>query len=323
VSPLLAVRGMVKRYRAPGVAGLMGRRDQPAVAGVDLQVNPGESVGLIGESGSGKTTLVRAALGLLDFEQGEVELLGRPLASLSQRELRRMRSRAQLLLQSPDASLDPGLSVHAHLWESARLHQPQRDPGALVQQTAERVGIDHRLHGLPYQLSGGEKRRVGIARLLIAGPHLTVADEPTAGLDAALKAEITDLLLATRSPEHGHLFISHDIPLIAYACQRIAVMYAGRVVEELPTSAIGELGHHPYTAALLQAAGFEVEYPPAHSRAPAGRGASGCPYRGPCPVEQKACARIAPGLHPVPGAIEGHRVACHHLAPGDPPCASS
>ncbi len=322
MSPLLSVRGMVKRYRAPGLAGLVGQRDRPAVAGVDLTVRPGESVGLIGESGSGKTTLVRAALGLLDFEEGEVDLLGHSLAALSRGELRRLRSRCQLLLQNPDASLNPGLDVHAHLWESARLHRPDQEPGPLVRETAERVGIAHRLDGLPYQLSGGEKRRVGIARLLIADPHLTVADEPTAGLDAALKAEITDLLLATRSPEHGHLFISHDIPLIAYACQRIAVMYAGHVVEELPTAAIGSVGHHPYTAALLQAAGFEVDYPPAQSCPPAGRGALGCPYRGPCPVAQDRCAAEAPRLRPVRGD-EDHRVACHHLATGEPPCASS
>jgi len=307
---------MVKRYRNPGVAGLVSRRGEAAVDGVDLLVNPGERVGLIGESGSGKTTLVRAALGLLGFEGGEVELLGRPLKGLSRGELRTLRTRCQLLLQSPDASLNPGLTVREHLWESARLHQPEADPDALVADHAERVGIDHRLDGLPFALSGGEKRRVGIARLLIADPELTVADEPTAGLDAALKAEITDLLLATRSPGRGHLFISHDIPLIAYACERIAVMYAGRVVEELPVSGIGSLPHHPYTSSLLQAAGFAVDHPQALDDVPTGRGGPGCAYRGPCPMAVPACAEARPALVSVDGASGAHRVACHRVAPG-------
>ncbi len=321
MTPLLAIRGMVKRYRNPGFTGLVGRRSEAAVDGVDLEVQPGESVGLIGESGSGKTTLVRAALGLLDFEQGEVELLGHPLRGLSKGQLRGLRGRCQLMLQSPDASLNPGLSVLEHLLESARLHRPQADAGEVVADFAERVGISHRLAGLPYELSGGEKRRVGIARLLIADPHLTVADEPTAGLDAALKAEITDLLLATRSPERGHLFISHDIPLIAYACQRVAVMYAGRVVEELPVSAIGAVQHHPYTSALLQAAGFAVDCPPALAAAPAGRGLPGCCYLGPCPLALPCCSQQAPELRALADA-DGpgqHRVACHHVAPGVSP----
>jgi peptide/nickel transport system ATP-binding protein len=317
-APLLEIRAMVKRYRNPGITGLMGQRSQAAVDGVDLQVLPGESVGLIGESGSGKTTLVRAALGLLGFEAGEVQLLGRPLGSLGRSELRGLRSRCQLMLQSPDASLNPGLSVREHLMESAHLHRPEADPGAMVEDLAGRVGITHRLEGLPYQLSGGEKRRVGIARLLIADPDLTVADEPTAGLDAALKAEITDLLLATRAPDRGHLFISHDIPLITYACERIAVMYAGRVVEELPVSAIGNAAHHPYTGALLHAAGFELEAPPTLAAPPAGRGRPGCPYLGPCPFAQPACSEQRPALRPPTDCGTGHRVACHHIAPGDP-----
>jgi oligopeptide/dipeptide ABC transporter ATP-binding protein len=316
---LLEIRGLIKRYRNPGITGLVGRRAQAAVDEVDLRVQPGESVGLIGESGSGKTTLVRAALGLLGFEGGEVQLLGRPLHALSRGELRALRSRCQLMLQSPDASLNPGLSVREHLWESARLHQPEREPAALVEELAGRVGISHRLEGLPYELSGGEKRRVGIARLLIADPDLTVADEPTAGLDAALKAEITDLLLATRAPDRGHLFISHDIPLITYACERIAVMYAGRVVEELPVESIGAVPHHPYTGALLHAAGFALEELPVRVEPPAGRGQPGCPYRGPCPFERPACSQHRPALRAPDSTRVDHRVACHHVAPGDTP----
>ena len=317
-SALLDIRGMVKRYRNPGITGLVGRRAQAAVDDVDLRVDSGESVGLIGESGSGKTTLVRAALGLLSFEEGRVDLLGHDLEGLSGRKLRSLRSRCQLMLQSPDASLNPGLTVREHLRESASIHRPQRNPTSLVEEVAARVSIEHRLDGLPFELSGGEKRRVGIARLLLADPDLTVADEPTAGLDAALKAEIIDLLLATRSATRGHLFISHDISLITYACERIAVMYAGRVVEEVLVSSIGAVPHHPYTRALLQAAGFAVESPPIHDAAPTGRSHAGCPYRGPCSLAQPACSERRPELAAPTGtpSASRHRVACHVVAQG-------
>jgi peptide/nickel transport system ATP-binding protein len=314
---LLDIRGMIKRYRNPGVAGLMSD-GVLAVDGVDLQVRAGESVGLIGESGSGKTTLVRAALGLLGYEAGEVSLLGRSLNTLTGRELRSMRGRCQLVLQSPDASLNPGSTVRDHLLESARLHKAGQPPAELVREVASRVGIGHRLDGLPYQLSGGEKRRVGIARLLLADPVLTVADEPTAGLDAALKAEIIDLLLATRSPERGHLFISHDIPLITYACERVAVMYAGRVVEELPVSAIGRVPHHPYTTTLLHAAGIDVEASPTASEPATGPSGAGCPYTA-CSMREPRCSQHRTELRALTASSDPtHRVACHVIAPGAP-----
>ncbi len=321
MSPLLRVEDMVKRYRRPGLAGLLRTRAPAAVDRVSLTVEPGESVGLIGESGSGKTTLVRAALGLLPFEQGEVQLLGSSLHGLSGAELRGLRQRCQLLLQDPDASLNPGLTVRAHLLESARLHQPGADPGAAAQHAAERVGIEHRLHGAPHELSGGEKRRVGIARLLLADPQLTVADEPTAGLDAALKAEIMDLLLATRGPDRSHLFISHDIQLICYACDRIAVMLSGLLVEEVPVRSLGQAVHHPYTSSLLAAAGVTDRAAEALPEPPPVRGAPGCPYHGPCPHSTPRCATRRPELQPPPGGIREprHRLACHVLAPGGQP----
>ena len=319
MTALLAVRGLTKRYRRPGVIGLLGSTPEAAVEGVSLEVHPGERVGLIGESGSGKTTLVRAALGLIPHEAGRVELLGRPLGDYSREELRRVRSRCQLLLQSPDASLNPGLTVGALLRESSHIHRARQDHRQVAAEVAARVGLTHRLGGLPYELSGGEKRRVGIARLLIADPDLIVADEPTAGLDASLKAEITDLLLASRGPTRGHLFISHDLPLICYACQRVAVMYAGTILEEVRVAEIGSVRHHPYTTALLASAGLAPNGAATRPDPPAGRSGPGCPYAGPCPLTRDRCRQARPGLEAT-GPIDGvgtHRVACWAMAPGE------
>jgi len=313
VTALLSIRDLSLRYPLPGLQGLLGRRDTPAVDQVSLQVRPGEVVGLIGESGSGKTTLVRAAVGLLRFDSGHVTLLGQQLSELGAGRLRGMRRRCQLLLQNPNSSLNPGLSVEAHLRESAALHRPDEDPATVSLQAAERVGIAHRMDGHPHQLSGGEKRRVGIARLLIAEPLLTIADEPTAGLDAALKAELTDLLLATRSDQSGHLFISHDIPLIGYACDRVAVMYAGRLVEEVAVDELGRSPHHPYTCSLLAAAGYTIDGPQARSGKAAGRGSTGCPYQGPCPLASEDCARKRPALRRSADDNGTHRIACHQV----------
>ncbi len=306
----LSVSGLVVRFRAPGLAGLR-RRAPAAVAGVNLRVRMGEVVALIGESGSGKTTLVRAALGLQPFAEGRVSILGRDLSSMSARELRAWRRRFQLLFQDPAAMLNPGLSVRQHLLESARLHRPDQPAEALILELAEQLGIAHRLGALPRRLSGGEKRRVGLARVLLADPVLLVADEPTSGLDAALKAELIDRLLARRGPDRAFLLVSHDLPLMAYASDRVLVMYAGRIIEAFPTEALGQLPHHPYTAALLAASGLLSEAPrPARPPGRPGRGAPGCAHRGPCPIAGARCATERPALR---DAGPDHRIACHAL----------
>ncbi|MBN1336938.1 MAG: ABC transporter ATP-binding protein [Deltaproteobacteria bacterium] len=303
---LLGVRDLCKTYPMPGIAGALGRRSPPALDRASLTVRPGEVVGLVGESGSGKTTLARAALGLLPFDEGEVTLLGRPLARPGGRVPRRFRRRCQLLIQNPDASLNPGLTVRQHLGESARLHRPLDPPEDVVIEIAARVGLSFRLDGLPHELSGGEKRRVGIARILVADPDLTVADEPTSGLDAALRAGVIELLLARRTQDRGYLLISHDLPLAAWACDRLVVMYAGRVIEEVPVSVLGREPHHPYTALLLAAAGMARDGPPVRPDRPAGRGSAGCPFHGPCPLGRPSCAEVRPEL----AGTADHQIAC-------------
>ncbi|MFN7144139.1 MAG: ATP-binding cassette domain-containing protein [Myxococcota bacterium] len=249
-APLLRIRGLRKHYRAGGAHTV-------AVDGVDLEVLPDEVVGLIGESGCGKTSLVRAALGLLPRDGGDVAVLGEDPERLDARARAALRRRAQLLLQDPGASLNPGLRIREALDDSARLHRPGV-PDAAGEALA-RFGLTHRAEARPHELSGGEKRRVTLAMLWLADPVLTIADEPTSGLDAARKADVLDMLLARRRPGAGFLLISHDLPLVLYACTRVVVMETGRLVDTFTPTTLHTSPRHPLTRRLLWAAGMLAE----------------------------------------------------------------
>ena len=264
------------------------------VEGADLTVHRGEVVGLIGESGSGKTTLGRLAAGLLPAKEGEITLLGSPLSTTRPRALRALRREVQVLFQSADAHLNPGMTVRSMLEISARLHRRGEDTAAVCTEALEYVGMAGRGSASPQHLSGGERRRIGIARVLIAQPVLLISDEPTTGLDAALKADLLDLLLSSAD---SHLIISHDLALIAYAADRIAVMLEGRIIEVFPVEALGGT-HHPYTHLLL------------NPQAPVeGRSLQACPHTGPCPHARRSGERIVPSRMSI---AEGHWIACYH-----------
>ncbi len=308
-SPTLRVRGLVKRYRR----GLLAQRvAQAAVDDVDLDLLPGEVLALVGESGSGKTTLSRCALGLLPFERGSIEVFGTSMQSLSGRRLDRFRKRVQPLFQDPNAHLNPGLSVRRILVETARLHRAGEPEQPLVDAVLRQVGLVERAEALPHELSGGERRRVGIARLLLCRPELIIADEPTAGLDAARKAEVMELLLAAGGDQRSILIISHDLPLVAASADRLAVMVAGRIVERCPASGLATSAHHPYTDELLGAAGLSAGGSTlSDARDRALDRPSGCPFATRCQLAGPLCHTQRPAeVHLGPG----HSVACHAAA---------
>jgi ABC-type glutathione transport system ATPase component len=252
MQPVWEIEDLRKRY---GGGWLRLREPHVAVDGVSLTVNEGERVALIGESGSGKTTLARCGLGLVPRDGGAVRLFGEDTAGWGESRWRAARKHAQLLFQDPRAMLNPAMTLGQLLRESAALHRPAADPNKEAARVLSEVGLSGRDRALPGELSGGEMRRAGIARLLLARPKLVVADEPTAGLDAALKASLIELLLDRVGPRCAVVLISHDLPVVAWACERIVVMQAGRVVDAFRTSEMGS-GRHPYTVRLLAAAGM-------------------------------------------------------------------
>jgi len=299
--PLLRIRGLIHHYRT----GLLQQpATHPAVDQVDMGVSAGEVVGLIGESGAGKSTLARIAAGLCPPDQGIVDLGGRPMYGPQDR-----RRDVQLLFQSALAHLNPGLTLSEMLAESARIHRPGTSPEETVREVLAAVSLSDRADALAGALSGGEQRRAGLAQLLLTQPRLVVADEPTVGLDAAMKAALLDRLLSMRTPQTGILIVSHDLPMISYAADRVMVMIAGRIVESFPTSALRSGPHHPYTWSLLSAAGLPVpaELPPSAPPS-AQRTPRGCPHQESCALASPACVGIRPLFIEVGRA---HKIACH------------
>ena len=258
MTPAWSVRGLTKHF------GTLFRPSRAAVDGVDFEVAPGERVALIGESGSGKTTLARCGLGLVPCDAGTIRMFGEDAATFSAARWRTERRRCQLLFQDPRAMLHPNLTVGALLAESARVHRAGEDAAKIVAEVLERVGLGGREHALPRHLSGGEQRRAGLARVLLARPSLLVADEPTAGLDAALKADLIETLLDRVGPECAVVLISHDLAVVAWACQRVVVMAEGKVVDTFSTDWLRSArtqkadltGRHPYAVRLLAASGL-------------------------------------------------------------------
>ena len=298
-----------------------------ALDDVTLAIRRGEILGLVGESGSGKTTLCRALLGLVPVVAGRVSVDGVEVAARLRADPRAFRRRVQMLLQDAVASLSPRMVLGRALEEPLRIHGlPLAEGRARLAAILQRLGLPADIgHKYPHQISGGQARRVGVARALLMQPELLMADEPTAGLDVSVQGELLNLLLDLRA-ELGltYLLVSHNLNVVRRITDRTAVMYLGQIVEEAPTRALFARPAHPYAAALLstnpsvQAARrqrrivLQGEIPSV--LAPP----SGCRFHTRCPVAQPRCAEEPPPLAPLD---PGRAARCHYpyaLAPPAP-----
>ena len=309
--PLFVATGLVRRFPGPGQGTV-------AVDHVDVVIGAGERVGLVGESGSGKSTLGRLLLRLDDPDEGTIVFDGDDLTGKSGRALLPFRRAAQVVFQDPSTALNPRMSVADLVAEGLIIHNlHSQDRAARVRALLGEVGLDDSLlQRRPHELSGGQKQRVGIARALAVEPRFLLLDEPVSALDVSVQAQIVNLLAElSRSRGLTILFVAHDLHVVRHLCDRVLVMYRGRVVEEGPTEALFEAPLHPYTRALLGA--VPVADParrlvalPLRSGTSDDPVAGGCRFRHRCPEALPVCAVDAPALVTV-GGDGGRRLACH------------
>jgi peptide/nickel transport system ATP-binding protein len=294
----------------------------PAVRGVSLAIDSGEVLGLAGESGCGKSTVVNAILRLLPAGttvSGEVLLNGEDVLTMKPGRLRAVRwTGASVVFQGAMHAMNPVQRIGDQLAEAIVLHGQAGEKEALVRvgDLLEQVGMPpRRLRDYPHELSGGQKQRVMIAMALACGPSLVIADEPTTALDVMVQAQVLSLLnKLQRELGLAMLFITHDLSVLVEVCDRLSIMYAGRIVEEGPSVAVFEEPAHPYTRAL--AAAFPAIGDPRFRRAPSGLGGdppqpdsvpAGCSFHPRCPVAFDECPMVIPDLY---DAGEGRRAAC-------------
>jgi oligopeptide/dipeptide ABC transporter ATP-binding protein len=317
-----AVENLVKHYTVK-VAAFQSEKLR-AVDGVSLEVRRGTTLGLVGESGCGKSTLGRVALRLEEPTAGTVRFRDTALTSLGAGAMRRLRPKLQMVFQNPLGSLNPRMTVGQAVAEPLRLHDIASggDVRKRVVDLFERVGLsrDH-LGRYPHQLSGGQQQRVGIARALAPGPEVMILDEPTSALDVSVQATLINLLRNLQAELHlTQIFISHDLSVIGYLSDRVAVMYVGEIVEIGPTREIYAAPRHPYTGALISAVPSEDlldrrlrmmipgEVPSPIKPPPACRLAPRCPFaKQRCHEEKQVLQRVG----------DGHLVACWRAVAGE------
>ncbi len=318
---LLALDGVSKRYKTRSSGFAPWKRTAPmihAVTDVTLAIARGEIVGLVGESGSGKSTLGRLALLLEPPSAGGVSFDGQALVGGGKTELHAFRRRAQMVFQDPQSSLNRSLTIGQILASPLAVHLPQigrTQRHARIVELLEMVGLRGDMTGrYPHELSGGQRQRVGIARALAIEPSLIVLDEPTSALDVSIQAQIVNLLLTLKERlDLTYLFISHDLRLVRYLCDRIAVMYLGRIVEIGPAAALWSAPRHPYTRALLAAVADQTRAGESSSELIGGEMPSpinpppGCAFHPRCPVAGPRCRTEQPVLR----VTDGVAAACH------------
>ncbi|MDH7799077.1 oligopeptide/dipeptide ABC transporter ATP-binding protein [Beijerinckia sp. GAS462] len=320
--PFIEIRDLKKEF--PLRAGLLGRAREHvrAIAGVDLDIHQGETMGLVGESGCGKSTLGRCITRLIEPTSGTVMFDGEDLTKQSRQALRATRQKMQTIFQDPYSSLNPRMKVGDIIGEGLTIHKLARGNArkARVMELLASVGLRSTYYDrYPHEFSGGQRQRIGIARALAVNAKFIVADEAVSALDVSVQAQIVNLLLdLQQSLGLTYLFISHDLRVVERVSDRVAVMYLGRIVEVVAAKALHRQAVHPYTRALLAAipaagpaAGVDRVVlqgePPSPINPP-----SGCPLHPRCPFADARCAAELPALV----FEETHGVACHRFGPG-------
>jgi len=326
--PLLEVEDLAVHFPLGRRRRLLGRRAMVhAVDGVSFSVRRGTTFGIVGESGSGKSTTALAILRLVPISRGHIRLDAAPLSEASGDELLALRRRVQIIFQDPFSSLNPRKRVGAIVREPMDLMDvgDASDRARRVDELFERVGLRPEQQALfPHQFSGGQRQRIGVARALASRPDLVVCDEPVSALDVAIQAQILNMLRSLQR-EFGltYLFISHDLGVVQYVCDEIAVMYLGQIVERADRVSLFRRPLHPYTWALISAVlsadrrlrrrrRVHLEGDPPSPIEPP----RGCRFAGRCPFAEPHCEQHAPPLREV---RPGHLAACHLIDAGGVP----
>jgi oligopeptide/dipeptide ABC transporter ATP-binding protein len=320
--PLLNVQGLRKHYAT--AQGWLGRSGVKvlAVDGVSFAIASGETLGLVGESGCGKSTTGKLILRLQDTTAGRILWRGQPIEALSQAQMRPVRRELQAVFQDPYSSLNPRIRAADIVAEPLRNNEALSDAAAheRVAQLFQRVGLrPDQMVKYPFEFSGGQRQRLGIARALSVAPKLIVCDEPVSALDVSVQAQVINLLMDLQQELHlSYLFIAHDLAVVEHISHRVAVMYLGKIVEIAPRKAIFSRPLHPYTEALLDAVPVPDPTVRKQRRVLTGDVPSpmnpppGCHFHTRCPYAEERCRREEPPLQQV---LPGQWVACHLREP--------
>jgi oligopeptide transport system ATP-binding protein len=330
-APILSVRHLKVWFRPRSIWPWKRRAGWiRAVDDLHLDLRPGETLGIVGESGCGKSSLARTLIGLQQATSGSIRYAGQELTGLSQKEWRPLRRDLQMVFQDPLASLNPKMTVGEIVAEPLRElcpDIPAREHAYRVAEMLERVGLPPDVADRhPHEFSGGQAQRIGIARALIVKPRVLICDEAVSALDVSVRAQIVNLLMELRR-EYGLtlIFIAHDLPIVRYLCDRVVVMYLGKVMEQAASDELFGLPKHPYTRALLAAApappAAETPDKDKKKRKPlSGEVPSplhppmGCVFHTRCPLVESACVRDIPNLRRT--GVD-HYTACHFVAAPD------